>query len=249
MQVQTGDNVMIAGFILTGTAPKTVVIRAVGPSLRQVGLADVLNDPILELRGTDGAVLSANDNWKDDSATATQLQARGFALQNDLEAAIIATLTPGAYTATVHGKNGTTGNGLVEVYDLDQDSASELANISTRGSVQPGDAVMIGGFVLGGDGNARVLVRAIGPSLAQFGVADSLSDPALEIHDGNGALLQRNNNWRATQESAIRATGMPPGSDAEAAILMDLAPGAYTAIVTGENGAKGVGLVEIFGLL
>jgi hypothetical protein len=248
MRVETGDNVMIAGFILTGTGPKTVVIRALGPSLRQVGLVDVLNDPVLELRGNDGAILSANDNWKDNSATATQLQARGFALQNDLEAAIVATLTPGAYTATVHGKNGATGNGLVEVYDLDSGSASQLANISTRGSVQAGDAVMIGGFVLDGDATARVLVRAIGPSLAQFGVRDSLSDPALEIHDGNGALLRRNDDWRATQEAAIRATGMPPGNDAEAAILMDLMPGAYTAIVVGENGASGVGLVEIFGL-
>jgi hypothetical protein len=248
MRVQTGDNVMIAGFIISGTAPKNLAIRAVGPSLRQAGLLDVLNDPVLELRGPDGAILSANDNWKDDAATATQLQGRGFALQNDLEAAVIATLTPGAYTATVHGKNGTTGNGLVEVYDLDQDSASELANISSRGSVQPGDSVMIGGFVLGGNDFARVLVRAIGPSLAQFGVADSLSDPTLELHDGNGALLQQNNNWRATQETAIRATGLPPANDAEAAILMDLAPGAYTAIVAGENGAKGVALVEVYGL-
>jgi hypothetical protein len=248
MKVQTGDNVMIAGFIITGTAPKNLAIRALGPSLRQVGLSDVLNDPVLELRGPDGGILNANDNWKDDSSTATQLEARGFALQNDLEAAVIATLAPGAYTATVHGKNGTTGNGLVEVYDLDQDSASELANISTRGSVQPGDSVMIGGFVLGGNDSARVLVRAVGPSLAQFGVADSLSDPMLELHDGNGALLQRNTNWRATQEAAIRAAGLAPGNDAEAAMLLELPPGAYTAIVAGENGAKGVGLVEIFSL-
>jgi hypothetical protein len=193
-------------------------------------------------------MLRANDNWKDDAATAAQLQGRGFALRNDLEAATIATLAPGAYTATVHGKNGTTGNGLVEVYDLDQDSTSELANISTRGSVQAGESVMIGGFVLGGHDSARVLVRAIGPSLAQFGVADALSDPTLELHDGNGALLQRNDNWRATQEAAIRGTGLSPADDAEAAILVDLAPGAYTAVVTGENGGRGVALVEVYGL-
>jgi hypothetical protein len=248
MRVQSGDNVMIGGFIITGSGPKNIVIRALGPSLQQAGLADVLNDPVLELRGPDGAVLSQNDNWRDNPTVAAQLQGIGFAPQNNLESAIITTLVPGAYTATVHGRNGTTGNGLVELYDLNQDSSCELANISTRGFVQQGDAVMIGGFMLGGDDPATVLVRAVGPSLAQFGVTAALSDPALELHDGNGALIQRNTGWRVSQESAIRATGMSPADDREAAIVADLVPGAYTAIVSGENGAAGVALVEIFNL-
>lgn len=248
MRVQTGDKVMIGGFIITGSASKNVAIRALGPSLRQAGLVDVLNDPILELRGSDGSLLSENDNWKDDSAAASQLQARGFALQNDLESAIVATLAPGAYTATLRGKNETTGNALVEVYDLDQGANCELANISTRGSVQAGDSVMIGGFILGGQDRAKILIRALGPSLAEFGVAETLSNPALELRDANGAVLQRNQNWRETQETAIRATGLPPGRDAEAAMVADLTPGAYTAIVSGEDGGGGVALVEIFNL-
>lgn len=248
MRVQTGDNVMIGGFIITGSAPKTVVIRALGPSLQQAGLSDILKDPVLELHGTGGTLLSTSDNWKDDPAMAARVRDSGFSPQNDLEPALVATLAPGAYTAAVHGKNGTTGNGLVELYDLDQTSDSDLANISTRGSVQTGEGVMIGGFVLGGADTARVLIRAIGPSLAQFGVAQALTDPTLELHDGNGALVQRNNNWRDEQETAIRATGMPPGNDSEAAIVRDLSPGAYTAIVSGESGTTGVALVEIFTL-
>lgn len=225
-----------------------MVIRALGPSLQQVGLTDVLKDPVLELHGTDGRLLSANDNWKDNPGPAAQIQGSGFSPQNDLESALVATLSPGAYTATVHGKNGTTGNGLVELYDLDQATECDLANISTRGSVQSGDGVMIGGFVLGGQDKARVLVRAIGPSLTQFGVSQALTDPMLELHDGNGALVQRNNDWRDEQEAAIHATGIAPSNDFEAAIVRDLSPGAYTAIISGENGTSGVALVEIFTL-
>ena len=239
---------MIGGFIITGNTPKNVAIRALGPSLQQAGLVDVLQDPILELRGSDGRVLSQNDNWKDDSTTASQLQAKGFALSNDLEAGIVATLAPGAYTATLRGKNETTGNALVELYDLDEASDCQLANISTRGSVQSGDAVMIGGFILGGDDGTKILIRALGPSLAEFGVPDTLPNPVLELRDGNGALLQRNQNWRDTQETAIRATGIPPSHDAEAAVVADVAPGAYTAIVSGEGGATGVALVEVYNL-
>lgn len=248
MRVQTGDNLMIGGFIITGTAPKTVVIRALGPSLQQAGLSDVLKDPVLELHGSDGSFLSTSDNWKENPAMAAQVQGSGFAPPNDLESALVATLAPGAYTAAVHGKNGTTGNGLVELYDLDQSPGADLANISTRGSVQTGEGVMIGGFVLGGETSAKVLIRAIGPSLAQFGVAHPLNDPTLELHDGNGALVQRNNNWRDDQEAAIRATGMQPSSDSEAAIMRDLVPGAYTAIVSGQSATTGVGLVEVFTL-
>jgi hypothetical protein len=149
----------------------------------------------------------------------------------------------------VTGKNGGTGTGLIEVYDLAQSADCELANISTRGSVQSGENVMIGGFVLGGaNETTRVIVRAIGPSLAQFGISGALSDPMLELRDSNGVLLQRNNNWRDQQESEIRQTGVAPRDDAEAAILATLPPGAYTAVVAGQNGQTGVALVELFAL-
>lgn len=239
---------MIGGFIITGNAPKQVMLRAIGPSLQQAGLADVLNDPVLELHGADGKLLRANDNWKD-SETATQIQATGVAPANDREAAITATLAPGAYTAVVSGRDGTTGQGLIEIYDLDQGADCELANISTRGPVQTGDGVMIGGFILGGESETtRVIVRALGPSLARSGVSGVLADPALELHDGNGALVQSNHNWRDEHEAEIRATGIPPGEEAEAAIVADLAPGAYTAVVSGEQGGAGVALVEVFAL-
>jgi DNA-binding beta-propeller fold protein YncE len=249
LKVESGDNAMIGGFIVTGNAPKKLLVRAIGPSLSQVGISGALSDPVLELHGDGGTLLSANDNWKDDPAAAEAIRQSGAAPQNERESAVVVTLAPGSYTAVVSGKNGATGTGLIEIYDLEETGDCELANISTRGLVQSGEDVMIGGFVLGGaNENTRVLIRAIGPSLAKFGINGALSDPMLELHDGNGALLQRNNDWRDQQETEIAQTGVAPRDNAEAAILANLAPGAYTAVVSGQNGQTGVALVEVFTL-
>ena len=237
---------MIGGFIITGNAIKTVVIRAIGPSLQGM-LPGALTDPILELHGPDGSLVAQNDNWRDDPS-ASDLEANHIAPSNDLESALMATLAPGNYTAAVVGKNGVAGVGLVEVYDLSQGSESKLANISTRGVVQSADNVLIGGFILGGsNASAKLLVRAIGPSLSNFGVSNALSDPTLELRDSNGVLLQSNDNWKDQQRLQIDATGLAPAMDSEAAILADLAPDAYTAIVAGNN-STGVGLIEVYNL-
>ena len=247
MEVRTDDQVLIGGFIITGTEPKEVILRAIGPSLANSGIPNPLSDPVLELHGSDGSLITTNDNWKDTQQS--EIEAIGFQPQNDLESAIIATLDPGNYTAIVLGKDGATGVGLVEGYDLDALADSQLANISTRGFVETGTNVMIGGFILGGnDGSASIVVRALGPSLTQFGVADALADPTLELRDQNGNLIQSNNNWKDTQQTEIAATGLQPTLDPESAILSMLGPGAYTAIVAGQGDTTGVGLVEVYRL-
>lgn len=238
---------MIGGFIITGMESKKLIVRAIGPSLEQFGINNFLADPVLELHGADGSLITANDNWKDTQQA--EIEASGLAPQNDLESAIIATLSPANYTAIVSGKNAMTGVGLVEAYDLDSAADSQLANISTRGFVQTGDNVMIGGFILGGGtGASTVVVRALGPSLSQFGIANPLADPTLELHDGNGLLIQSNDNWKETQQAEIEAAGLAPSNDRESAIVANLSPGAYTAIVAGKDGGIGVGLVEVYNL-
>ena len=250
MEVLTGEQVLIGGFIITGNAPKKVILRAIGPSLAGAGIPNPLADPVLELHGADGSLITSNDNWKDSQQT--EIEATGIQPQNDLESAIVTTLTPGNYTAVMNGKNGGTGVGLVEGYDLDQAADSQLANISTRGFVDTGSNVMIGGFILGnlgnGGGSGNVLIRALGPSLAQAGVSGALADPTLELHDGNGALIQSNDNWKDTQQTEIEATGIPPQNDLESALVATLNPAAYTAIVAGKGGLTGVGLVEVYRL-
>ena len=188
-----------------------------------------------------------NDNWKDTQQA--EIETTGLAPSMDSESAILATLNPGAYTAIVRGVGGGTGVALVEAYDLDA-IAGTTANISTRGFVDTGDNVMIGGFIVGsgGNGDATVLVRAIGPSLTALGVTGALQDPTLDLHDGNGATLMSNDNWRDSQETEIAATGLQPADDAESAILQTLAPGNYTAIVQGAGATTGVGLVEVYHL-
>ena len=192
----TGDKVSIGGIIITEGEAKRVLLRAIGPSLANFGITDPLLDPVLELHAGDGSLITSNDNWTD-SPQMADIEATGLAPTNALESAIIATLDPGLYTAVVNGKDGGTGVGLVEAYDLDQSASSQLGNLSTRGFVDIGDNVMIGGFILGPDDalNANVLVRAIGPSLTAFGVTDALADPVLELHDANGTLLMSNDNW------------------------------------------------------
>lgn len=248
MRVNTGNNVLIGGFIISGAASKNVVVRAIGPSLGAVGVSDALVDPSLELHGRNGTLILGNDDWQSDATQAEQLTELGLALQNPKESGLVTTIPPGSYTAIVSGTNQTSGVGLMEVYDTNSGSASQLANISTRGFVQTEDNVMIGGFILGGNSNTNVVVRGIGPSLAQFGITDFLVDPILELHDSNGASLVSNDNWQddATSASQLTALGLAPQNAAESGIYRSLAPGAFTAILAGTNSGTGIGLVEIY---
>jgi plastocyanin len=247
VHVQTGENVLIGGFIVTGNAPKKVILRAIGPSLTQAGVAGALADPVLELHASDGSLITTNDSWKDTQEA--EIMASGIPPADELESAIVATLDPGSYTAILSGKNGTSGVGLVEGYDLDQPADSQLANISTRGFVETENNVMIGGFILGnGSGTANILIRALGASLADVGITDALADPALELHDANGDLIMSNDNWRSDQEAEIMATTIPPSNDLEAAIVTTVAADAYTAIVAGKDGLTGVSLLEVYHL-
>lgn len=244
LRVETGNNVLIGGFIITGTQPKKVIVRAIGPSLSSV-FPDALADPTLELRSSAGDLVASNDNWRSDQQA--EIVATGIPPSNDLESAIVATLTSNnsGYTAIVRGANNETGIGVVEAYDLDQTVDSKLANISTRGFVQTGDDVLIGGLIVLGPNPVRVIVRAIGPSLP---VTGALGDPMLELRDGNGALIVFNDSWRSDQESEIIATTIPPANDLEAAIVRILAPGNYTAIVRGTNDTTGIAVVEAYAL-
>lgn len=240
-EVETGDNVLISGFIIAGSATKQVLLRGIGPSLTVSG---ALADPTLELHDASGNLIGFNDNWQT-NANAQDIIDTGIAPPDPLEAALLVSLDPAAYTAIIRGANNSTGIALAEVYDLDQTVDSQLANISTRGLVQTGDEVMIGGFIVLGTDFQEVLLRALGPSLP---VTGSLADPTLELHDQDGALLASNDNWKDSQEQEIIATGIPPTNDLEAAILITLQPGAYTAIVQGQNNATGIALVEAYRL-
>ncbi|MDQ3119855.1 MAG: hypothetical protein M3Q89_09865, partial [Verrucomicrobiota bacterium] len=246
LRVQTGDNVLIGGLIISGTEPKQVIVRAIGPSLADRGLSGALQDPTLELFNGAGAPIASNDNWKDTQQA--EIEASTIPPENDAEAAIVRTLDPGTYTAIVRGKNESSGVGLVEVYDLSPASQSRLGNISSRGFVDTGDNVLIGGVIVGGNGGAdtRILIRAIGPSLSAAGVAGALQDSTLELRDANGQLVRENDNWQGSQQGEIEATTIPPSHAAEAAIVAQLAPGTYTAIVRGKNDTTGVGLVEVY---
>jgi CSLREA domain-containing protein len=243
LRVQTGENVLIGGFIITGTEPKKVMFRAIGPSLASF-FTGVLDDPVLELfQGS--AILEANDDWKKGNRAA--IEATAIPPSNDMESAIVRTLPPGAYTAIVRGKTGP-GIGLVEAYDLDPAANSKLANISTRGFVDSGNDVMIGGFIVGGSGGggATVVVRAIGPTLANFGIVGSLQDPTLDLVDANGGVLRSNNDWKDSQQARIEATGLQPPDVRESVVVQTLAPGNYTAIIRGKDNTNGVALVEVY---
>jgi hypothetical protein len=243
--VQIDNDVLIGGFIIGGTVPKQLLLRALGPTLSQFGVTGALLDPALELRNSSAALIASNDNW----ATPPNAQSIPVNLRppNSLESAILTAVNPGAYTAILRGVNNTTGVGLVEVYDLDSSGSSRLTNISTRGLVQTGSNVMIAGLIVQA-GSKNVIVRALGPTLANFGVTHSLANPAMELHDANGGLLVSNDNWKSTQQTEISASGYAPPNDLESAILFTLAPGNYTAIVQGVSGATGVALVEIYAL-
>ena len=249
MRVQTGDNVGIGGFIITGSVPKHVLLRAIGPSLTHFGIVDVLADPVLELHGPAGFVTIINDNWRDTQPLA--IQATGIPPTNDFESAIVASLEPGAYTAIVRGKNNTSGVALVEVYDLNQGVASKLANLSTRAFVSTGDNIVIAGFLLSNNaGEDRIVVRGIGPSLApgSFPASAVLADPTLQLRDSNGALLIADNDWQddAVQAAEITAAGLAPTNTRESAIAATLPPGLYTALLAGLNNGTGIGVVEVY---
>ena len=245
MQVLTGERVLIGGFIITGADAKRVIIRGLGPSLSASNVSNPLVDPVLLLnRPGEGGLI--NDNWRDTQEA--EIQATGIAPGNDGESAIVVSLQPGPYTAVLQEKNGTPGVGLVEVYDLNQVAGSRLANISTRGFIDTGDNVMIGGFIAGPGsvGPITVLIRAIGPSLGSAGVQGALQDPTLELFGGNGEEIDSNDDWKETQQAEIEATGIPPTNDKESALLATFPAGNYTAIVRGKNDTTGVGLVEVY---
>jgi hypothetical protein len=262
--VQTGDNVMIGGFIVQGTGTKRVIIRAIGPELGQYGVPNPLADPTLELHDGTGALIGSNDNWQTTIIggiithdQVQEIQDGGHAPGDARESAIIADLPPGNYTAIMRGVNNTTGVALVEVYDIGAGTSSILGNISTRSFVQTGDNVMIGGFIVQGTETKRVIIRAIGPELSQYGVPNPLANPTLELHDGPGTLIASNDNWQTTiiggiithdQVQDIMNSGHAPADSSESAIIADLPAGNYTAIVRGVNSTTGVALVEVYDL-
>ena len=262
--VQTGEHVMIGGFIVQGTGPKRVIIRAIGPELTQFGIPDALANPILELHNGSGSVIATNDDWQTTivggiitSSQVSDIQNSGHAPTAASESAIIANLPPGNYTAIVRGVANTTGVGLVEVYDLNSAASSSLSNISTRSFVQTSEHVMIGGFIIQGTGTKKVIIRAIGPELTQFGITDELANPTLELHNANGGLIATNDNWQTTiiggiingdQVSDIQNSGHAPTAATESAIIANLQPGNYTAIVRGVSNTTGVALVEVYDL-
>jgi hypothetical protein len=262
--VQTGEHVMIGGFIVQGSGPKRVIIRAIGPELTQHGIADALANPRLELHNGTGALIATNDNWQTTilggvitTNQVSEIQNSGHAPTAASESAIVADVQPGNYTAILRGVNNTTGVALVEVYDLSPAASSSLGNISTRSFVQTGENVMIGGFIVEGSGPKRVIIRAIGPELTQYGITNALANPRLELHNRTGALIGSNDNWQTTilggiitinQVSDIQNSGHAPTAASESAIIANLQPGNYTAIVRGVNNTIGVALVEVYDL-
>jgi hypothetical protein len=249
MDVGTGNNVMIAGFIVSGSQSKTVIVRALGPTLGSYGVANVLSDPMLELHDSSGTTIATNDDWQTGSQV-SQISSSGYAPNNSNEPALIATLAAGAYTAIVRGYNNSTGVALVEVYELDTLS-TRLSNISTRGQVGTNQNVLIGGLIISGSTSKKLIVRAIGPSLASppFSLSGTLSNPTLELHDSSGNLLASNDDWGSgTQAAAISASGYQPSNAKESAIIATLASGNYTAIVRGVNDSAGIALVDAYDL-
>jgi uncharacterized protein (DUF1800 family) len=246
MVVETGDNVLIGGFIVYGTGQKTVAVRAIGPSLQVQG---ALSDPVLELHDASGALIATNDNWRTSQQAA--IIAAGLAPLDDRESALIATVPTGSYTAIVRGANNATGVALVEVYDLDSGtSTARLGNISTRGDILADDNVMIAGFIIRGDVPKKVIMRVRAPSLNLNGapLSGRLMDPMLELHDGSGALMMVNDNWRSSQEVEINASTLAPTDDREPAIVATLPPGNYTAVARGAGNTTGIALIEMYDL-
>jgi len=251
LRVQTGDNVLIGGFIISGADPKKVIVRGIGPSLANFGIAGPLLDPTLEVHDN-ASTLATNDDWKlrpDNTSQQAEIEATTLAPSNDKESAIVTTLPANnsGYTGVLRGKDDTTGIGLVEVYDLDPGASSRLANISTRGLVESGDNVLIGGIITS-KGLTKVVVRAIGPTLGAFGINNPLADPTLELFDDSGTPVASNDDWETSQKSLLEETGLAPVDSKEAAIFAALPAGHYTAVVRGKNGGMGIAVVEAYNL-
>jgi uncharacterized delta-60 repeat protein len=245
-RVGRGDSVEIGGFIVTGTTPKKVLVRAIGPSLAENGLSAFLGNPSLELHDSSGAIIAGNDNWRDSQEA--EVTATGIPPANNAESALVAVLAPGSYTAVVQGADGGEGIALVEMYDLDPSVDSALANISTRGSVRPNDEAMISGFIMRGREPSTVVLRAIGPTLASASITSPLTDPSLEVYDQSGTLVAANDDWKQTQQAELEAHHICPADDRESAIMATLAPGNYTTIVRGAHDGNGVAVVEVYRL-
>jgi hypothetical protein len=244
VRVYKDDSVMIGGFIIGGDEAKPVALRAIGPSLVELGVAGALTDPILDLYDSSGAIIAENDNW---TSLSPESVPEGLAPTHPNESLISTSLEPGSYTAVLRGVDGGSGAALCEVYDLDP-AKSSVRNLSTRGQVGNGDDVLIGGFIITGEIPTQVMVRAIGPSLAAFGVDGALADPILELHGQDGSLIYENDNWRSDQEQQIIDSTIPPEDNRESAIIATLPPGLYTAVIRGAAGATGVALVEVYNL-
>lgn len=245
LRTGTGNDVLIGGFIVAGPAKKKILVRGVGPSLKINGMPipGTLSDPVIELHRSDGAIAATNNDWRDTQQT--EIQITGLAPSDDREAAIIASLDPGAYTVVLSGRNNVTGIGVVEAYDVEQTSPARLLNLSARGQVGTQDNVMIGGVILGGPDYSRVLFRGLGPSIP---VAGRLPDPIIELHDRNGATIGSNDDWKQSQGAEIQASGLAPTDDREAAIIGNFEPGLYTLVLSGKANTTGIALVEAYKL-
>jgi hypothetical protein len=243
--VQSGDNVMIGGFIIAGDVPKDIILRGIGPSLAASGVNGAMTNPALRLFDSTGAVAGSNNNWRSDQRE--MIEDTGLPSMDDREAALVATLPPGGYTAVVNDENNNPGVALFDFYDLDP-ASSQLVNLSTRGRVETQDRLLIGGFIISGDQPTKVILRAIGPPLTPLGIQDALVNPILELYSGDGSLVSRNDNWRSDQEPEIIASGLAPSDDRESAIIATLNPGPYTAVVSGAGNSTGIALFEIYRL-
>ncbi|MFL6590643.1 MAG: matrixin family metalloprotease [Chthoniobacterales bacterium] len=250
--VGTGDNVMIGGFIIQGPQPATVIVRGIGFSLSAFGITNALTDPVITVFNSNNQQVGTSDDWFTD-ADASTIASYRLDPPNSIESALVLTLNPGSYTVVVRGYSdsttpASTGIALFELYDL-HTTGGRAGNVSTRGQVGAGGSVLIGGFIIGGNQSKQVIIRAMGPSLASLGVANTISDPTLELHNGNGTILQTNNDWQqGTDASTISSKGFAPSDSRESALLATLNPGNYTAIVQNASGATGVGLVEVYDL-
>jgi len=247
LRVETGDNVLVSGFIITGSDSEEVVLRGLGPSLsmRNVAAAETLLDPAIELFNSSGALIASNDGWVS-GPQASEIIGLGLAPGEPSEAALLAKLPPGGYTAILRDAQGGSGVGIVELYATSPSAPANPVNISTRGLVGTGDDLMIGGFIIGGMDASRLVIRALGQSLSGAGIANALLDPTLELHDQEGDLIAFNDNWKDIQQPEVEATGLAPTNEQESAILATLSPAPYTAIVRGKNETTGVAIVEVY---
>lgn len=260
MNVVDGDpnRLLVAGFVITGNNAKHVLARAIGPGLSQFGVGGVLANPSLSLYTSAGGLAGSNDNWNGTTTSDAAASVGAFKLATgSADAATVATLVPGAYTLVV-GANGGSGQALAELYDADGASSTagqggpEIVNLSVRAQIDAGDGTLTVGFAIAGDTPRRVLVRAIGPGLAPFGVTGTIADPQLKVYSGTTVVAQ-NDNWSTSADDVSTASiqsgafALPAGSK-DAAVVLTLQPGPYTAAVGGANGTAGVGLVEVYEL-